>query len=234
MPPLSIRWHPRTQRTSAAPAATDDGTRAGVVSPTTTRAQPATNFVDLYRILIFHSQGFEFGSGFSGTCMRGSEHNDLFTASEDESAVPHSSGTSLGTRARPTYACVVGQVHPMNPLRTQRTHTTPNHPIPHLTSPHHTTPRPIPPHHTPLHSTPRLATPHHNTLSFSPSSLPSLTSPSSSLLLWVLRVKLCWGHPGGYLLRRRRLLSRCIQTCVEYWPGSAHSFIRRCRCASRS
>jgi len=45
------------------------------------------------------TKGFEFGSGFSGTSMRGSEHNDQFTASQSKSSVPHSTGTSLGFRS---------------------------------------------------------------------------------------------------------------------------------------
>lgn len=40
------------------------------------------------------TKGFEFGSGFSGTKMRGSEHNDVFN--KDLSLKTNNSGGTLG------------------------------------------------------------------------------------------------------------------------------------------
>lgn len=43
------------------------------------------------------TKGFEFGSGFEGTKMKGSEHNDLFVSSNNKlSLKTNNSGGSLG------------------------------------------------------------------------------------------------------------------------------------------
>mmetsp|Transcript_27273 Transcript_27273/g.67675 ORF Transcript_27273/g.67675 Transcript_27273/m.67675 type:complete len:494 (+) Transcript_27273:232-1713(+) len=45
------------------------------------------------------TKGFEFGSGFSGTRMRGSEHNDPFVASDSAEALFKAGGTALGFKS---------------------------------------------------------------------------------------------------------------------------------------
>ncbi|KAL3901347.1 MAG: hypothetical protein SGPRY_012292 [Prymnesium sp.] len=45
------------------------------------------------------TKGFEFGSGFSGTRMRGSQHNDPFVAPTSESALTQSEGSALSFKS---------------------------------------------------------------------------------------------------------------------------------------